>query len=229
MKKIILYTLLVFSLTACESELVDFTNVNNPNLSESSVVGQENSSQIWLTGCERQLSIVLNEIVINAELASDNYNNDQTFYNQFLDGLDITKEDNDIRDMTFAIHRLKEMANFGMSDVSPNDPQSSAETDAEFTFLSGMSSLYAGMYYTGLPAEKAGTPLSATDNILLAADLFNVAIASNAKPEYHLALARAHYLLGNRAEAMASASAALAMSGDFTRTAIYDQQRKMMT
>ena len=100
MKKLII-CLFVFSALSC-GDLTDFTTVVNPNLSQESVLGQPNSSVIWLTGMERQLSIVINEVVINAEIASDNYNNDQTFYNQFLDNLEskIIEFHKMIRDIT---------------------------------------------------------------------------------------------------------------------------------
>ena len=86
MKRLTILSLIVFLTIGC-GDLTDFTEVENPNLSETSVVGQPNSAAIWLTGIERQMANVLNEIVINAEIASDNYMNDQTFFNQFLDGL----------------------------------------------------------------------------------------------------------------------------------------------
>ncbi len=120
MKKLII-CLFVFSALSC-GDLTDFTTVTNPNLSEESVVGQPNSSVIWLSGMERQLAIVINELVINAEIASDNYNNDQTFYNQFLDVLDINKTDDDVADIQFAIHTLRAMSIFGTDQVGPGDP-----------------------------------------------------------------------------------------------------------
>ncbi len=221
MKKIII-TILAVSLFSC-GELTDFTDVTNPNLSETSVVGQQNSSSIWLTGVERQMSLLLNEIVINAEIASDNYNNDQTFYNQFLDDLDINFVDDDIADLQFDLHRMREMALFGINNVGPGDPNYTTEVEAEYNFFTGMASLYAGAYFTGMPEETGGIPLSSTENLTNAASSFNAAIGINSLPEYHLALARTHYLLGNRMEAMTAASNALGLSSDFLRSATFDQ------
>ena len=222
MKKILIYTMAICMATAC-GELTDFTAVENPNLSETSVVGQLNSSSIWLSGMERQLSIVINEIVINAELVSDNYTNDQTFYNQFLDGLNITLNDNNIEDIQFAIHRLREMGSFGLNVVGPDDPNYEVSTEAEFNFLVGMSNLYSGMYFTALPSTEGEAPISDVDNINRAIASFDAALGLNPKAEYHLAKARANYLLGNKSEAMSSASAALGLSSDFTRFARFDQ------
>jgi len=222
MKKILIYTLVIFMTTSC-GELTDFTAVENPNLSETSVVGQLNSSRIWLSGMERQLSNVINEVVINAELTSDNYMNDQTFYNQFLDGLNVTNNDNDVEDFQFALHRLREMGSFGLNSVGPGDPNYEVSTEAEYNFFIGMSSLYSGMYFIALPDTQGEAPTGDKDNIRNAISSFDAAIALNPKAEYHLAKARGNYLLGNRAEAMSSASAALALSPDFTRFARFDQ------
>ena len=105
MKKLIILILPVLLVMSCNG-LVDIAEVENPNLSEASVVGQPNSAGIWLRGIERQLSLTLNEIVINAEIASDNYTNTQTFFNQFLDGLNISAQDDDVIDTAVSYTHL---------------------------------------------------------------------------------------------------------------------------
>lgn len=118
MKKTIMILCATLALSSCTDnfdDAVDFTQVENPNLSEQSVVGQPNSSAIWLTGIEREISLFLNEVLILAELGSDNYVNTQTFYSQFLDDLDIRITDPDMRDTQFRIHRMREAAQFGLN------------------------------------------------------------------------------------------------------------------
>lgn len=221
MKKIIIFSL-IFSIFGC-SDLVDFTEVENPNLSEESVVGQPNSSTIWLSGIERQLSLFLNEIIINAEIASDNYTNDQTFYNQFLDGLAITAQDDDIADIQFDLHRLREMAIFGKNEVGPNDSEYTKSTEADYNFFEGLAYMYAGMYFTGLPATAGGPALSSADNYAEAITLFDKALELETRPEYHLAKARTHYYTGNKAAAVAAAAEALSVGNEFTRFARFDE------
>ena len=213
-------------LTGCTGdfkEVVDFTDVENPNLSEESVVGQPNSAIIWATGLERELSRTYNEILILAELGSDNYMNSQTFFNQFMDDLDIRTTDPDIRDTQNQIARVAKMALFGLETVGPNDPEYTAEVEAEYHFFLGMARLWAGLYFSGLPQETLGVPIGSVENIQSAIQSFQAAIAVSEKPEYHLAIARAQYYLGNKGQAVASANAALALNGSFTRTAKYDQ------
>src|SRR5690606_7647558 len=200
----------------------DFTDVENPNLSEESLVGQPNSATIWATGLERELSRTFNEILILAELGSDNYVNTQTFFNQFLDILDIRTTDPDIRNMQNQIARISKMALFGLEEVGPNDEKYELGTQADFHFFLGMSDLLSGMYFSALPQETLGVPIPSMENIQAAIESFDAALALSPEPEYHLAKARAHYYLGNKAEAVNSANEALALDGSFSRMARYD-------
>lgn len=225
MKRIIITLCATLALGGCSDnfdDAVDFTQVENPNLSEQSVVGQPNSSAIWLAGIEREISLFLNEILILAELGSDNYVNTQTFYSQFMDDLDIRVTDPDMRDTQFRIHRMREAAQFGLNQVGPADPEYTAEIEAEYHFFEGMSYLYAAMYFSGLPQEELGPVLDSEQNYQEAITSFDAAIAANPQPEYYLARARANYYLGNKSEAVSAANEALALDPTFTREARYD-------
>ncbi len=226
MKKLVLIIfsgLLLFGCTNGWDDVVDFTQIENPNLSESSVVGVPNSSQILLAGTDRELSFALNEILVLAELGADNYVNTQTFFSQFLDGLEMQATDPDIRDTARDIQRLRETAVFGLEIVGPGDPNYTSAIEADFNFLEGMAYLYSAMYFSFLPAEPFGVPLSAAEHYQNAIASFDAAIALNALPEYHLAKARANYYSGNQAEAVAAAQAALGISTDFIRSASFDE------
>jgi len=225
MKKIVILLfggLIVLSCTNGFDNVVDFTEVENPNLSEGSVVGVENSSRILLEGAERELSLALNEILVLAELGADNYDNTQTFFNQFLDELEMQPTDPDIRDTARDIQRLRELAQFGLETVGPADPNFGSEVEADFNFLVGMASLYSAMYFSSLPNEPFGVPLTSAEHYQNAINSFDTALALNALPEYQLARARAYYFLGNQAQAVAAAQAALGMSTSFDRFAQFD-------
>ncbi|MFH4967053.1 hypothetical protein V8G61_02515 [Gaetbulibacter sp. M240] len=227
MKKISIYILTLIFLVNCTDDLkdaTDFTAVENPNLSESTVVGQPNSSNIWLQGLERQLANAIDEILILAELGSDNYVNTQTFFNQFMDKLEIRNDDPDMEDTYFDIARLREMARFGLNTVGPGDTEYNTEIEAEYNFFEGLAYLYSAMYFSHVPAEPGGPTFSSSENYNSAIASFNLAIGLNPKPEYHLAKARAFYYLGNITEASSAASAALALDNDFLRSARFDEQ-----
>ncbi|WP_299323330.1 hypothetical protein [uncultured Maribacter sp.] len=225
MKKLIIFStaILVFGCTGDFGDVVDYKDVQNPNLSEASVVGQPNSASIWLTGLERQLANVFNETLVLSELGSDNYVNTQTFFNQFMDELLIQNTDPDMRDTQRQIQRLRELAVFGLGQVGPGDPNYDAETEAEFNYFEGISYLFSGMYFSALPQEPVGVTLTSAEhygNAIIALDL---AIGINAKPEYYLAKARANYYLGNKSEAVVAATAALALDTSFDRTVLFDE------
>ena len=215
--------LLLLGCTNGWDDVVDFTEVENPNLSEGSVVGVENSATILLAGVERELSLALNEILVLAELGSDNYVNTQTFFNQFLDDLIMVPTDVDIRDTARDIHRLRELALFGLETVGPADPTYTPAIEAEFNFLAGIAYLYTAMYFSALPQEPFGVPLTSTEHYNNAITSFDAAIALNSLPEYHLAKARANYYLGNQSAAVSSAQAALAIDASFDRFAQFDE------
>lgn len=225
MKKLIIFSLslLAISCTGDFGEVVDFKDVENPNLSESSVVGQPNSASIWLSGLERQLANVFNETLVLSELGSDNYVNTQTFYNQFMDALDIQITDPDMRDTQRQIQRLRELAVFGLDEVGPGDPNYDAATEAEFNYFEGLSYLFSAMYFSALPQEPVGVPVTSEAHYQNAITAFDAAIAINAQPEYYLAKARANYYLGNQSAAVTAATNALALSTDFSRFVLFDQ------
>lgn len=228
MKKLIIIStaILVFGCTGDFGDVIDYKEVENPNLSEASVVGQPNSAGIWLTGLERQLAIVFNETLVLSELGSDNYVNTQTFFNQFMDELAIQITDPDMRDTQRQIHRLRELAVFGLAEVGPGDPNYNAEIEAEFNYFEGISYLFSGMYFSALPQEPVGVPVTSNEHYVNAITSLDAAIALNAKPEYYLAKARANYYLGNKVEAAAAASMALSLDGDFDRTVNFDQSNE---
>ena len=225
MKKIIIFctSILVFGCTGDFGDVTDFKEVQNPNLSEASVVGQPNSASIWLTGLERQLALVFQETLTLAELGSDNYVNTQTFFNQFMDGLEIQITDPDMRDTQRDIQRLRELAKFGIAQVGPGDPNYDATTEAEFNYFEGLAYLFSGMYFSALPQEPVGVPVSSDQHYQSAVASFDIAIAISAKPEYHLAKARANYYLGNKSEAVNAANNALALDDSFDRTVLFDE------
>jgi len=216
---------LLFITFACEDPS-DALDPKNPNLSEDAIKGTVNSAQKLLNGVERQLTLVTNEVTVLAELASDNYVNTATFYNQLVDKLTIDFKDDDIDDTQFALHRLRNLAMTGLNDIGPADPNYSANQQAEFQFFIGYSYLIAGEIFKTLPATISGPAVSQEENLTIAVDHFSeglkVATDDFTKTSLLLARARAHYRLGNQSDAVTDAQAAIALDPDFVRFAEYD-------
>lgn len=205
-------------------EAVDPTDVVNPNLSEDALVGQPNSSKSWLNGLERQLAITANNNLIVAEIASDNYVNTQTFFNQFVDGLTIDWQDDDVDDSQFHIARIREMALFGLTEIGPNDPNYDATVQAEFEFFAGLSHLWAAMYYRNLPGSAAGPVLSSDAHLDAAINYFNSSNTTSENTSAKAGMMRAYYLKGDATNAVAMANAVIADDAEFLRTIKFDPQ-----
>lgn len=225
MKKIIIYcsAILVFGCSGDFDDVVNFTEVENPNLGVESIVGVPSTATVWLSGLERQLANVFNETLILAELGSDNYVNTQTFFNQFMDGLDAQITDPDMRDTQRQIQRLRELARFGLEEVGPNDVNYSDDSEAEFNYFEGLSYLISGMYFSSLPESPLGAPITSAGHYQNAIDSFTIALSLVEKPEYYLAIARASYYLGDKASAVTAANSALALDPSFDRTVGFDE------
>lgn len=220
-----LFGLLLFAF-ACEDPK-DAFNPKNPNLSEEAVKGSINSAQKLLNGVERQLTLASNEVNKLAEIASDNYVNTKTYYNQLVDKLTIDYKDDDLDDTQYAIHRLRELALVGLNDIGPADPNYTPNQEAEFHFFVGYSHLLAGEVFKSLPLSVGGPAASEEENLNAAVTEFTnglkVATDDFTKTSLLLARARAHYRLGNKQDAVTDAQAAIASDPDFVRFVKFDQ------
>lgn len=226
MKKINKSGILGFAIAASlmlgSCEAVDPFEVVNPNLAESNVVGQPNSSAIWLNGIKRQLAITANNHLILAEIGSDNYVNTQTFYNQFVDNLTIDYQDDDIDDAQFHMARLREMALYGLEVVGPNDPTYTTALEAEFLFYAGFAHTLLGEYFQGIPAEPGGSVLPRSQHLTTAIQYYTESINVESSAKALLGRARANYRAGNKTEAVNDANAALAADPDLLFLADFD-------
>ena len=236
MRNSILYTFVVVltltSVSACD--LFDPSNAENPNVLTNSFLGLENSTELWLEGLERQMTLTLNNssgtsgdgYISTAEIASDNYVNTATFFNQFMDNLTINITDQDIQRALFEVSDLRESAEFGISSVVPSDPDPSPDDVAGIYFFRGMAHLLAGELFNLAPIDSSGTPGSSAEQYQVAVDAFTEAInrATDATvmTGYYIARARAYRLLGNAQGARSDAEAVIANDPDYVRFTIHD-------
>lgn len=216
---------MALSFQACEDPETTFDPIN-PDLSEDAILGTSQSATRTLNGLERQLAELAGEYVHLAEIASDNYDNTQTFFNQFLDILNVTSTDNDINDVQFEIARLRELAKSGLSIIGPGDPNFTANQEAEFLFFIGLSHLLSAELFTVLPAEPQGAAQPASAHYALAIDFFGQGAAKATDPATQVSClmgqARANYYAGNKTAAVAAADAAIAADAGFIRFVKFD-------
>ncbi|MGM0506494.1 MAG: hypothetical protein ACQER4_04840 [Bacteroidota bacterium] len=167
-----------------------------------------------------------NELLVLAELTSDNYVNENTFFNTAVQSGVFNDTDNDLNNIQKEIARLREQATYGLDVIlSEKDPDAAGtEIEAGFHFWAGWSHLMAGDHFTDLPAESAGEVLAPGEHYNRAVSAFERANQIAADPSYELALARAHYVLGNRSEAVTHAQALLQADPEYLNLQQFDGQ-----
>ncbi|MDJ1500704.1 tetratricopeptide repeat protein [Xanthocytophaga agilis] len=217
----------VFSLAPSGCQLLDPTqDIVNPNITKEAVLASQNPMTPWVDGLERQLAIVYNNVIVNLEIASDNYQNTRTFYNQQLDAGTMLFTDTDINNIQFSIADLRESAVFGLTELKAADPETTPDQEAELYFYKGWAELLAGEIFVALPAEPIGVALTPQQNFELAVADFQKALElttdATRKPGYHLALARVYYNLGDKTNAKSNAEAAITLSPAYLRSVRYE-------
>ncbi len=221
-KYIIILTVSFFAVFSCE-EFDPTQDINNPNLLLENVIGSPGSVASWITGQEREMAIVYNQLLELTELGSDNYMNSETFFNQQFDQLNITFQDGDVNTIAFRIADLRESGKTGLNQVFPADPIATSEQQAQLQFYVGWAKLLAGELFVALPDEAVGVPVSFADNLNNAISDFLAAEAIDAaNPSYKLALARVYHRLGDKVNAVLKAQEAIALNPTFTRVVEFD-------
>jgi tetratricopeptide (TPR) repeat protein len=214
--------LATLGLTGCD--LLDSQNVQNPQLTEDQGLSNPNPLQRWMAGMDRQMAITLNNTVIWTSIATDNYVNTQTFFNQAVDGLDFNNQQQDIDDAFFTMNDLRESAIFGKNTVVPRDDNPSPRNLAELDFYEGMSHILLGEHFHSAPLEGSGEPADPADHFQVAIDTLQQAIDSGNGDQvgYMLAQARAYYNNGNLSEARSRAEDVLNEDPDYVRLREFD-------
>ncbi|MEX0593720.1 MAG: hypothetical protein WD115_03010 [Balneolaceae bacterium] len=221
-RPILLLLALVLPLAACD--LIDGTQARNPDLTLEEAVSGAGSAEAWLNGLNHRHAVLTNELLVLAELTSDNYVNENTFFNTAVQNGVFNDTDTDVNNVQKEIARLREQAQYGLDVILvENDPDAAGtEIEAGYHFWIGWSHLLAGDYFTGLPAESAGEVLAPETHYTRAVTAFEEANRVAANPSFELALARAHYSLGNRSEATTHAQALLQADPDYLRVQEFD-------
>jgi tetratricopeptide (TPR) repeat protein len=222
---------LVFTASVSGCDLLDPSDVQNPDVTQDDFLNFPDPMASWLRGMERQVALALNNqqndledgYIPTAEIASDNYTNTNTFFNQFLDGLTIDNTDDTFETAMQEIADLRESAEFGLSTVVPADANTTDAQRAELHFYKGVAHLLTGEIWHSAPADSGGAAVPSAEQFAIAAASFESALdLAPERVDYRIALARTHRNLGDRAAARAAAEAAIAAEPDFLRFARYD-------
>jgi tetratricopeptide (TPR) repeat protein len=215
--------LAVLPMTACE--LLDPTNVTNPTVTEATFLETPNAAASWTRGVERQLASTTMQVIMGAEVVSDNLFNNRTLFSKVFDIPQIDAEDFDVRNIQRAVHTLRALSDDGLNVVIPGDANSTPAMTAQMHFYRAYAHLLAGELFVGLPATSGGSVATPSQHLELAIGDFQAAASggdATMTAAATLGIARANYALGNRAAAVTAAQQLLAANPTFVRYVQYD-------
>lgn len=214
----------VLALGGCD--LLNPTNVDNPNVLRETALNNPDPLERWVLGLDRQVSVMLNGTIDYTSIATDNYVNTETFYNQNADALGFRTTDSDVDLMFFRMNDLRESAQFGKNRVVPADENPTEANRAELDFYEGIAHIFLGEHFHAAPLDSAAAQASSSDHYSRAVSLLQNAIDHGAGDQvgYMLAKARAHYNNGDLSQARTLAQDVLDVDPDYVRFAEYDNQ-----
>ncbi|MCX2478225.1 hypothetical protein OQY15_03940 [Pedobacter sp. MC2016-15] len=226
------HRIFLFALICCaQLSACSLTEVQNPNITDDSYLGSPQSTQVWISGVNKQLALTLNESIVDAEMASDNYFNNSSLSNQIFDLPSLLATDLDVDNMQRAIAKLTQMAEYGIEKVVPADRDATGSMRAQLYFLGGYGYLLGAELYKWLPTTPGSAPGASEERLRKAIAYFNSASTFETdqakKNVYALALARAYYDLGDKTNAVLNANLVINAAPMTLQTAVYDGLRSV--
>lgn len=200
-----LYIALLLPFIGCE--------VDNPNVTEDAYINTPKATSTWVAGMRRQATLTMGRYMEFTELVSDNYFNNRTLSSKVFDIPLIDYTDPDVRTLQREVQRLREMGEYGINEVAPNDATTSDALKAEMYYFKGFAFMLMGEFFTGLPNDANEAAIDSKGLLQLAIADFNQALNLNADPAkqlvYRLGLARTYHRLGDKANAIQQANAVI--------------------
>jgi hypothetical protein len=231
MLAVLVFAVIMAGFAGCD--LIDPTEVRNPQITEESILGQPGSMRAALQGVRTLFSDVVDNTAYFTDVVSDNYDNWQTFISPNADFPRSIRSDdltlNGLGSMYAVAQRTRAHATFAIEQVAPKDPTTTGLADmvAEVILYRGLTTLIMAENFSYVPLTTGGAPVPASE--LLNNAVADLTTALNTGPTAirtaaQFALARAYRLQGKKAEAAAAAAAALAISTNYVFLATFDAQ-----
>jgi hypothetical protein len=202
------------------------TDVINPTVTEDAFVQTSRAAAVWTAGVERQLAVTMNQVLLGTEVASDNLFNNRTLFSKVFDIPLIEAQDFDLTNIQAEVHRLRAMADAGLTKVVPADPTATDEVRAQLHFHRGYAYLLGGELFVGLPAETNGPIQEPRAHLALAVQDFQRVRELSRDPQRQaaalLGIARAQYGAGNRDAAVAAATQVRGTAPGLLRSVAFD-------
>jgi hypothetical protein len=195
---------------------LDPTGVQNPSVTEESLLSNpKGATTTLLNGLRRQFGFALGATIITTDIVSDNVDHVFVTLSPLLDDprsvspLDLTINATGSTGCYFNLQRLRALADFGLTQLVPKDPDATAGQIAEIRTYKGMALLMLAENFSRFPLTELGQPVPASVALDSAIAEFNAvrALAPAREQQMRIALARAYRLKGDKAQARANAQA----------------------
>jgi len=213
-------TFLLFLVNGCE--LIDPTEVRNPQIVEDNLIGQAATAAATLQSARFGFADLLDNTAYFTDVVSDNYDNIATFISPNADDPRAIRAD----DLTLngaalysIAQRERAQITYFLASIVPNDPTAATTAAGDLKFYRGMATLILGENFAFAPSVAGGPALSSDQLIDLAiADFTDATDPKSAAIQQAagFALARAYHARRNVAAATTAANNALATTGGGT-------------
>lgn len=212
--------LLVVAAGGCE--LIDPTEVRNPQIVEDNIIGQPATAAAALQSARFGFADLLDNTAYFTDVVSDNYDNVATFISPSADNPSAIRPD----DLTLngaalysIAQRERAQITYFLTTIVPKDPNASATAAGDLKFYRGMATLILGENFLRAPSAAGSPTLTSVQLIDLALADFTDASTQGStaiQQAARFALARAHHAKGDKTAATAAATAALGTTGGAT-------------
>ncbi|HUG39267.1 MAG TPA: hypothetical protein VMM12_02220 [Longimicrobiales bacterium] len=217
-------------LSAAGCEFLDPTQVDNPQTTAEDLARADRPTEALLPGLRAQFARALRAVVTISENVSDNYS---------IHGTGLLKELDEPRAVLppiinatggagiyWNLQELRALGIFVIDDIIPADPTATGEQRAEALFYRGMAFLMFAENFVAAPLERDAEPVAGEDLLQLGIADFEASLAAAPAgvraTAARAALARAHRLAGDAAQAQSFAEDALADDAAFVFAQDYD-------
>ncbi len=223
--------LFIAIITMAGCDLIDPTEVKNPQITEESIVGQPGSMRAALQGIRTTFTDVIDNAAYFTDCVSDNYDNWQTFISPLADFPRGMRSDdltlNGVGSLYSLAQRVRALVDFAITQVAPKDPTPTGIPDlvAEAILYRGLATLVLAENFSYVPIAVSGPAVPASQLLNAAVADFNTALSTGpaaVKTAAQFALARAYRVQGKKTEAVSAANAALALNATYVFTASFD-------
>jgi hypothetical protein len=210
---------LLASVHGCD--FLDPTEVENPRTTDEDLAQATEPTRALLPGLRAQFGRAVSAVVTLTEVVSDNYSIQGTGIDKALDEPGLVSPNamngTGVTGPYWNLQELRALAEFVLDDIVPADDTATPDQVAEAQYYRGMAYLMLAENFVGAPLERDQPAVPAADLLETAITSLESSIATDdafALPA-RAALARAHRIAGNAAEAQAAALQVIAADPSF--------------